>query len=262
MVIEDLLIAYKAQVNVDVAQQVDANTIDPDTVANIGIDLANILQDELPKQNRFVIGSGTASPSGGADTDLYFKALSNAIEVYRNIEGTWTLLATIPLDIALPDGILVGLRTSITGSLVTVYPGAWAINNAKYEKYTQTQFTLAASHASFDRWDLIYADANDDILIITGTPTLVPVEPTLPADCVIVDYAYIPAVGVPYLLGGQNNTSTAYNNTTVQLTAPELNTQYPGVGLDFKVICTNITDSPMVYMKGPTDWYSFPLATV
>lgn len=209
MAVEDLLLAYKLQVTTDVSQETLPDTLDPGKIGSIGTDLADILIPELPKQNRFNVGAGTSFPIGGADTDLYYRAIVNGIQILRNIEGVWTLLATIPIGISLPDGIFVGLRTSILVDIVSVTSGAWIISNVKYSKSTQTQFTLAAKHLSFDRWDLIYADTNNQILILTGTPTLTPVKPTIPANCIVVDYAYIPAIGSPYLLAGQSISVTS-----------------------------------------------------
>lgn len=225
MAVEDLLITYKQDKNTNVAQETDANSLDPSTIADLGIDLADILIDELPKQNRFGITASNADPVGGNDTDLHYKAILNGIEIYRNIVGVWTLMGTIPLGLSYPNGILIGLRTSIQNNIVTVTSGTWSISNIRYTKATQTQFTLAPKDASFDRWDLIYAGTNNDVLIITGTPTLVPDKPVLPANTIEVDYAYIPAVGDPYLLSGGSADSnggsfvTFTNSNTVGITS-------------------------------------------
>lgn len=209
MGIVDLLSSYKSQVTSGVSQETQLNTLDPDIIGSIGTDLADILLSELPKQNRFDIDSGAAHPIGGADTDLYYKSVANGLQVYRNINGAWTLLTTIPIGIALPDGVLVGLRTSISTTTVTVSRGAWIIDNVKYNKDTQTEFTLAPKNASFDRWDLVYADKNNAVLIQTGVAALVPVKPAIPANCIDVDYVYVPSVNPAYLLTGQSFSATS-----------------------------------------------------
>lgn len=214
MAIEDLLLAYKQQVNTEVSQETQPDTIDPDKVGSIGTDLADILIDFLPQQNKFSVGSGDDFPIGGSDTDMYFRSLSGAIQVIRNIDGVWTVLATIAVGITLPDGILIGLRTSILANVVTVSDGAWSIDNIKFSKDTQTQFTLEPKDISFDRWDLIWADKDALIRIVTGTPSLVPVKPEIPIELggpdygITVDYVYVPAIGQPYLLTGQPTTIT------------------------------------------------------
>ena len=204
MAIQDQLQAYIEQVTTVISQETQPDTLDPNTIGDMGTDLADILYDYLPNQNRFVVTAGTASPTGGGDTDIYYRGVAGGIEVYRNILGTWTLLATIPVGFTLPDGILVGLRTSVAADVVTVTSGAWSIANAKYAKSTQTQFTLAAKDANFDRWDFIYADENDDVLILTGTATSTPVKPAIPANTIEVDYIYVPAVGLAYPLSNPN----------------------------------------------------------
>jgi len=207
MAIVDLLITYIDQVTTEVSQETTPDSLDPNKIGDIGTDLANILKDFLPAQNRFNISAGTDFPTGGEDTDLYYRYISGGIQILRNIVGVWTLLATIPFGFLIPDGILVGLRVSVITTTATVTPGAWVIDNVKYSKDTQTEFTLAAKDPSFDRWDLIYADENNDILIETGIATLVPVKPDIPADCILVDYVYVPAVGLPYALGSPPQSS-------------------------------------------------------
>lgn len=208
MPIVDQLQAYKVQVNADISTQTDPDSITPDLVGSIGVDLADILLGELPKINNFDVKAGAAIPTGGQDTFMYFRGTLSGIEIYRKIGAIWTLLGTIPLGITYPDGILSGLRTSLASNIVTVTPGSWAISNVKYNKNTQTQFTLAAKDVNFDRWDLIYANKLNQILILTGIATLIPVKPTIPVDCLEVDYVYIPAIGSPYLLAGQVVIST------------------------------------------------------
>jgi len=214
MAFNDNIIAYKAQYNEEIALQDTANSIPPDVVASLGLDLADIAAEEINAINALDIDSGTDEPAGGADKDLYYRTIANAIEVYRNVGGVWTLKTTIAIGIALPDGIITGLRTSIEGFLVTVTAGSWAIDNQLYAKATQTQLIVGARDVNFDRWDLIYATKTNTINILQGAATLVPVKPDLPADTTAIDYVYIPAIGDPYLLTGQSlsaaNSATAF----------------------------------------------------
>lgn len=207
MAIIDQLIAYTTQVSTDISTETTADSLDPSIIGSMGTDLADILKDFLPKQNNFIVTAGTDFPLGGGDTDLYFRYIAGNIQVYRNIIGIWTELATIPISFGIPDGIMVGLRLSVLSQTVTITPGAYIIDNAKYSVDVQTQFTLDPADLSFDRWDLVYADKFDDLIIITGTPTLVPIKPDLPTECIVVDYIYIPAVGLPYALSSPPFTS-------------------------------------------------------
>lgn len=58
------------------------------------------------------------------------------------------------------------------------------------------------------------------------------------------------------------NSSGVSNPTTVELTAAELSDEYGLAEPGFEVICTNITDNPLIYKKGITGWYSIPLGTI
>lgn len=202
MAIEDLLIAYKLDKNTTIAQQVNINTIDPDMAANIGIDLADILIGELPKQNRFGITASELDPVGGADTDTHYKSILNGIQIHRNVAGVWTLLATIATGVTLPDGILVGLRASLTFPTVTIFPGAWAIANVKYTKAVNTELNINVADLNFSRYDLIYANTFGIIGYVAGVASATPAFPATPANSIIVDYVVVPSSSsgnLPYM---------------------------------------------------------------
>jgi len=202
MAIENQINAYKAQVNNDVSTQSDPNSIAPDVVGSIGTDLADIILPELLKINNFKATGGTAIPVGGQPKDIYYKSNLNEIQIWRNVNGAWEQSGTIPLGISYPDGIILGLRTSISAYVVTISAGNWAIANAGYSKANQTQLTLNPRDVNFGRWDLIYANTANQILLSTGVPSNIPLKPALPANAIIVDYAYIPPTGSPFLLSG------------------------------------------------------------
>lgn len=202
MAIENELAAYKAQVNNDVSTQSDPDSIAPDVVGSIGTDLADILLPELLKINNFNATGGTGIPAGGQPKDIYFKSNLNEIQIWRNVNGAWQQISTIPLGISYPDGIILGLRTSINGYIVTVSPGTWAIANAAYSKAVQTQLTIDPKDINYGRWDLIYANTANQILLSKGVASNVPAKPVLPANSILVDYVYIPSVGAPFLSSG------------------------------------------------------------
>lgn len=204
MSIQNDIAAYKQVVNNDVSTQTDPNSIAPNTVGSIGIDLADIILPELLKINGFVISGGAALPTGGTINDVYLRSALNAIQIYRNINNVWQQVGTLPLGVTYPDGILIGLRTQINAYIVTVSPGSWAINNVRYNKDTQTQLTVSPQDINYGRWDLIYADSANAIGLVTGVASTSPVKPALPANSILVDYVYVPNVGVPFLLSGTN----------------------------------------------------------
>ncbi|MNR05018.1 hypothetical protein D3C85_1210200 [compost metagenome] len=141
-------------------------------------------------------------PVGGQPNDIYFKSNLNEIGIYRNENGSWQLKSSIPLGVAYPDGIIIGLRASISAYIVTVSPGTWAISNASYSKSTQTQLTVDPKDLNYGRYDLIYANTAGQVLLLKGVASNVPAKPALPANSILVDYVYVPATGSPFLLSG------------------------------------------------------------
>jgi hypothetical protein len=211
MSIQNDITAYKSVVNNNVSTQSEPNSIAPETVGAIGIDLADIILPELLKINNLNVTGGTAMPDGGQMYDVYFKSNLNEIQIWRNINGTWTLKGSIPLGISYPDGIILGLRTSIDGSTATVSPGTWAIQNTAYNKNTQTQLTIDPRDLNYGRWDLIYANTANQISLYKGVASNVPSKPLLPVNSIAVDYIYVPSTGSPFLLSG----STAGGSTSI-----------------------------------------------
>jgi hypothetical protein len=63
-------------------------------------------------------------------------------------------------------------------------------------------------------------------------------------------------------LGALRGQYVVSNNTTAELAIPTLNSTYPNAGLGFEVICEDITDNPLIYIKGASSWYSIPLGGV
>jgi len=56
--------------------------------------------------------------------------------------------------------------------------------------------------------------------------------------------------------------SSVSNATTSELTSAQLTAAYSLAVTGFEVICTDITDNPLIYKKGITGWYSIPLGTI
>lgn len=213
--------SYIQQVNNDISTETDPNSIDPSMVGGIGIDLANLLLPYLLQINALNITGGAAAPTGGQENDVYFRGLLNSIQIYRNVAGNWVPGNSIPIGISYPNGILAGLRTLISGYILTVTPGSWAINNTAYSKGTQTQLTIAPTDLNFSRWDLIYADTNNDILMTTGVASSVPAKPALPANTILVDYIYVPVPGTPFSTGGTTSPTATNGVGKTKITVPD-----------------------------------------
>lgn len=201
--------AFKAATDTNITTKDQPNTIPPVVVGESFKSLADLLKTYYGQVFNVLTGTTVPGNASGADSDLYFRD-NNPITVYQKFAGAWVLKATLNLGILFPDGPLIGLLTRIAGMVVTVTAGGWTIDNVIYRKATQTQFTLAAANANFGRYDLIYADKNDAVLILAGTAASTPVIPTVPASCIMIDVAFIPAssTGSPaYLLYGTNSNS-------------------------------------------------------
>lgn len=217
--------AFKAATDTNITTKDTPNSIPPDVVGDALNDLADLLETYYGVTFNVLTGTGVPNDADGADSDLYFRN-NNPLEIYQKEAGAWGApKATIDLGIVFPDGPLIGLLTRLSGMVVTVTAGGWTINNVIYRKATETQFTLGAADANFGRYDLIYADENDDVLILAGTAASTPAIPTLPADCIMIDVAFIPAAssGNPaYLLYGTNSNTDAAGKYVISKTEADL----------------------------------------
>ena len=205
---QDLFNAYMAVINPSVIEKVDTDSIDPVDVGGIALGLQAFIP--LWKTiNLQDITQDDPAPidADGADGDDYWQNLINGFKIWRKENGAWVVKITINNSLNVPDGVVSGLRSFISGNVVTVESGGWVIANVIYRKDTQTQFTLSAANANWGRYDLIYADDSNAVLLLEGTASASPVIPTLPADSILVDVAFIPSVASgnsPYLLYGND----------------------------------------------------------
>lgn len=214
--------SYIASVQATVTVQTTPDSIDPIAVGNIGEDLATLL---LPYLELVATGAnitfGDSAPSGGADGDYYVQGLMNAVQGWKKINGVWTDQGTSNIGPDFPDGPITGLRAFIEELDVTVTPGSWAISNVRYQKLTQTQFTVPAADLNYLRYDLIYADDNNDVGYTPGVASTTPAYPTPAAGQIVVDYVVVPSSASgqdPYLLsggqGGGGGTGTEFQVVT------------------------------------------------
>lgn len=216
MSIASEIAAYNAVVNANVSSQTDPNSIDPTTVGDIGIDLANLLLPYIEKSNNQTIFSGNTLPTTllGADLDLYYYKQPSFFEIYRKEAGVWVLKVNVPFGLQLPDGNLT-VRTSISGFIVTATKGGWIISNVVYQKATQTQLTVNAADLNFGRIDLIYADTSNNIIYLAGVAQSIPVAPAQPANTALIDQVIVPSQSsgnTPYLLfGGEDPSASGLN---------------------------------------------------
>lgn len=80
----------------------------------------------------------------------------------------------------LPDGIMSGLSTTISGSNAIVAAGVWKIWNNLYTTTSDTSIPYDPQDATLTRYDVIYADADGNINILSGQLASTPIEPSYP----------------------------------------------------------------------------------
>lgn len=205
---------YKNQIDVDITTVTTADSIEPVTVGEGFTTLVDLLAPFIESINNQTYYSGASIPSSliGVDLDLYART-QNPLEIYRKESGAWVLKWSIPLTVTFPDGNFT-VKTTLNADVITAFAGFWFISNNQYSTLTQTQYNISSAHATLETQDLIYADTNDEILFLAGTPGLG--QPTLPADCVLIDVVMIPSVASgadPYLLLGNVIGSTEVEKT-------------------------------------------------
>jgi|GEM_PF-5234764 len=208
----DLLDAYKQQVNTNVAVKDDVNSIDPTDVASIGLQLADLLKPILGIINDFPISGGAVPPTGTAtDLALYVQISSNfAIWRYRN--SVWVQELSIPLGFDFGTGN-ISLQASVFGQVVSVSAGKWAIDGDLYSKATQTQLDLTPADLNFNRIDLVYANTAGNILLLDGVASGGVIPPDVPVNSAAVAYVYIPASStgeIPYISDSNSFPPTDY----------------------------------------------------
>lgn len=189
--------AYIIAVVAAITSKTGINTISPENVGDADTDFANLILPYLQwvADGGGEVTGGTAEPDDvdGADTDWYFRINAGRFYVYRKFSGSWMALVDLEIGYSFPDGPLINLRVAVSGSDATVTPGGWVINNVIYQKLTQTAFVIPAADLNFDRYDLIYADTNGDVLYQQGVASSTPAFPTTPANTIVVDYIIVPS---------------------------------------------------------------------
>lgn len=216
--------AYKAQIDADITTKTAANSIEPVVVGEGYKDLVDLLAPFIESINDQVYFQGSSVPSDllGDDLDLYARTQDPLI-IYRKESGAWVVKWTIPLSsLTFPDGNFT-VKTSLNAGVLTAFAGVWFISNNQYNTAVQTQFNISAANATLETQDLIYADTNSAILFLAGTPGLG--QPSLPANCVLIDVVIIPSVASgadPYLRFGNVIGSTELEKTITGFTEANL----------------------------------------
>jgi len=139
------------------------------------------------------IPSGEENTLNGAkDRDGYVRLNLNSegnLVFNSYADGKWTEYVTVL------DGLKSVGGITLDGDEVTVVaPVKWRINSVNYEKDTNTVLTVSSATDGFKRIDYIYADTNNNILLIEGTEVADGnpyIPPTLPVNTIMVAPVYI-----------------------------------------------------------------------
>lgn len=81
---------------------------------------------------------------------------------------------------ALVDTVILGLGMSISGTTLTVAPGAWRIAGLPYQTTSNTTLTIDAQDESLERFDTVYADSSNALHVISGVLSPTPIPPAIP----------------------------------------------------------------------------------
>jgi len=117
-----------------------------------------------------------------------------------NVLGTDTLLQAVgklqaQITASSANGILSGLAVSVVGSALSVAVGTWRIGGVVYSINIPANIELNAADVTDSRIDLVYADTNNEVLVLTGIVSPNPVKPSLPKNCVEVGFALVSPTG-------------------------------------------------------------------
>jgi len=219
--------AYKTLANILVGSKNTVNSIEPSDVADLGLELADLLLPILNKINDFNITGGVTPPQNevGGDLDMYIQGGAQLI-FWRKRNGAWTNEAEVDLGIQIVDGN-ISLQSSVKDSLVTVSAGNWGINNVIYTKAVQTQFNLNDADQNYNRIDTIYANENGNVFLVNGIANSNPLPGAKPNNSVLVTYIYVPssASGNPPYISDSNTPviEVTGNDIKTNITVPDGN---------------------------------------
>lgn len=151
------------------------------TDANIkALDRIAIPANETNTFNGGKVENGVINLSRNSDGDLVFQSYA---------DGVWTEY------LAVLDGLKsIGGITLDEDEVTVVAPVKWRINSVNYEKLVNTVITVNSATDGFKRIDYIYADTNNNILLIEGTEVADGnpyIPPILPANTIMIAPVYI-----------------------------------------------------------------------
>lgn len=189
-----LLTAFKTSVNQRITVKNITDSIDPVDVGGSITDFADTILGALNSINEFNILGGLAAPTQGQgnEDDVYIQYGTNLI-FWKKDNNAWVSKVNASFGIDIPDGN-INIQYRISGMTVTVSSGVWYINNSRYQKTVQTQFTVPAADLNFDRIDAIFANNSNQIIYASGTASANPdnTKPATLSNQIVIAYIYVP----------------------------------------------------------------------
>lgn len=189
-----LLTAFKTSVNQRIMVKNTADSIDPVDVGGSITDFADTILGALNSINEFNILGGLAAPTQGQgnEDDVYIQYGTNLI-FWKKDNNAWVSKVNASFGIDIPDGN-INIQYRISGMTITVSSGVWYINNSRYQKTVQTQFTVPDADLNFDRIDAIFANNSNQIIYVSGTASANPdnTKPSTASNQIVIAYVYVP----------------------------------------------------------------------
>jgi|GEM_PF-1741514 len=96
----------------------------------------------------------------------------------------------------LQNTVISGLNMSATEPSVFITAGVWRIHDVLYHTTGTTTLGIDAQDATLSRYDEVYADASNTLHVVSGTLSLAPVQPAIPAGTVDVGSVLITPTSV------------------------------------------------------------------
>lgn len=164
---------------------------------------------------------GTSTPCSAWDNNVTIlndalvdaEIVTNGLITLTKVDGS-SFTNNIPY---FPDFVVSGLALSVSNILgfpnLVYNPGTYQINAQVYTIGLGSNIILTPGHPTLPRVDIVYVTPSSTVVYLTGTPSLNPVQPAVPAGNLLVA-----VIGVSInatTVAGYTLTSVNFNNTSV-----------------------------------------------
>lgn len=210
--------ALNLQIQQVITGKTEQNSIDPTDVGSMMTSIVDAITPFLNHVINFTASGLAPISSFGTDDDVHFQ-IGTSFTVWQKVAGAWIQKGNVAFGITVPNGNGT-VQSSVNGMLVTSSSGVWWINNSQYAKATQTQFTIPAQHPTLPRIDAVFGNniGTGQLTYQQGTAADTPLEPSTPADNVMITYIYVPSVASgqsPYIANTNSGSGSGNANPLV-----------------------------------------------